>query len=60
MKGQQKTKKNKRENEDNIDIYLFKHQITCPRSNSAITQPLDHISMAVVYSVAPNISSGAR
>jgi len=34
--------------------------ITCPRSNSARTQPADHMSIVVVYSVAPNISSGAR
>jgi len=33
--------------------------LTCPRSSSAKTQPTDHISIAVVYSVAPNISSGA-
>lgn len=33
---------------------------TFPRSNSAMTQPVDHISIAVVYSVAPKMSSGAR
>jgi hypothetical protein len=33
---------------------------TCPRRSSAITQPIDQMSMAVVYSVAPKISSGAR
>lgn len=38
----------------------IRHERTCPRSNSAITQPVDQISIAVVYSVAPNMSSGAR
>lgn len=33
---------------------------TWPRSSSAMTQPVDHKSIAVVYSVAPNMSSGAR
>jgi hypothetical protein len=37
-----------------------KQEITWPRSNSARTHPADHISIDVVYSVAPNISSGAR
>lgn len=32
---------------------------TCPRSSSARTQPEDQMSIAEVYSVAPNISSGA-
>lgn len=39
---------------------IWKVKSTCPRSNSARTQPADHMSIAVVYSVAPNISSGAR
>lgn len=34
--------------------------LTCPRRSSARTQPADQISIEVVYSVAPNISSGAR
>jgi hypothetical protein len=34
--------------------------LTCPRRSSARTQPADQISIDVVYSVAPNISSGAR
>lgn len=33
---------------------------TWPRRSSARTQPADHISIEVVYSVAPNMSSGAR
>lgn len=33
---------------------------TCPSNNSAKTHPADQMSIAVVYSVAPNISSGAR
>jgi hypothetical protein len=33
--------------------------LTCPKSNSARTQPADQTSIAVVYSVAPNMSSGA-
>lgn len=33
---------------------------TWPRRSSARTQPADHISIEDVYSVAPNISSGAR
>lgn len=33
--------------------------LTCPRSSSARTQPADQMSIAEVYSVAPNISSGA-
>jgi len=33
---------------------------TWPRRSSARTQPADQISIEVVYSVAPNISSGAR
>jgi hypothetical protein len=33
---------------------------TWPRRSSARTQPADQISIDVVYSVAPNISSGAR
>lgn len=33
---------------------------TCPSNNSARTQPADQMSMAVVYSVAPKMSSGAR
>jgi hypothetical protein len=37
-----------------------KQKLTWPRSNSARTHPADHISIDVVYSVAPNISSGAR
>lgn len=32
---------------------------TFPISSSASTHPADHMSMAVVYSVAPKISSGA-
>nr|GMC87856.1 Os03g0841850 [Ipomoea batatas] len=32
----------------------------CTRSNSAMTQPVDQISIDVVYSLAPNMSSGAR
>lgn len=39
---------------------IVRQELTCPRSNSAITQPVDQISIAVVYSVAPNMSSGAR
>lgn len=42
---------------DNLHIILC--MLTCPRSSSARTQPADHISMAFVYSVAPNMSSGA-
>jgi hypothetical protein len=37
-----------------------KKMLTWPRRSSASTQPADHISIDVVYSVAPNISSGAR
>lgn len=33
---------------------------TWPKSSSAKTQPADHMSIEVVYSVAPKISSGAR
>lgn len=36
-----------------------KPKYTWPSSSSAITQPTDHMSIAVVYSVAPKISSGA-
>jgi len=32
---------------------------TCPSMSSASTQPPDQMSIAVVYSVAPNMSSGA-
>jgi hypothetical protein len=32
----------------------------CPRNSSAMTQPVDHKSMAVVYSVALKMNSGAR
>ena len=37
-----------------------KEGTTWPNSSSAKTQPADHMSIEVVYSVAPKISSGAR
>ncbi|BAS87302.1 Os03g0841850 [Oryza sativa Japonica Group] len=49
----------------NLQGAMTKHQNivcmneTCPSRSSAMTQPVDHKSMAVVYSVAPNMSSGA-
>ncbi|BAS71355.1 Os01g0252150 [Oryza sativa Japonica Group] len=33
--------------------------LTCPNISSARTHPADQMSIAVVYSVAPNMSSGA-
>jgi hypothetical protein len=50
-----------RENFDNLQMILKlrKQILTCPRRSSAKTQPADQTSIAVVYSVAPNISSGA-
>jgi len=39
-------------------IHMEEH--TWPRSSSAITHPMDQMSMAVLYSVAPKMSSGAR
>jgi len=39
--------------------HLHQQPPTCPSSSSAKTHPTDQMSMAVVYSVAPNISSGA-
>lgn len=38
---------------------LYASEKTCPRSSSVRTHPTDHMSIAVVYSVAPNMSSGA-
>lgn len=39
---------------------ILKIIVTWPSRSSARTQPADHISIEVVYSVAPNMSSGAR
>ena len=41
-------------------MHRLPESITCPRRSSARTQPADQISIEAVYSVAPNISSGAR
>lgn len=37
----------------------IRRQLTWPRRSSASAQPADHISIEVVYSVAPKMSSGA-
>lgn len=47
--------------DDDVDNYKNKTMTqTWPKRSSARTQPPDQISIEVVYSVAPNISSGAR
>jgi len=49
--------------DDDGDDWKYENKImaqTWPKSSSARTHPADQISIEVVYSVAPNISSGAR